>query len=89
MSEVVIVADELRDEIARAIHERAIQFPNSIAADILPEHFNEVVEGVAGIIDLSYDLDTALWAALGKWKAARHSYQFIHRPSRSAQWNAF
>ncbi len=89
MSEVVVVDDELRDEIARAIHERAIQFPNSIAADILPEHFVEVVEGVAGIIDLSHGFDTGLWAALGKWKSARNSHQFVRRRSRSAQWNAF
>jgi hypothetical protein len=89
VAKVVIVDEELRDEIARAIHERAIQFPNSIAADVRPEFFAEVVDGVAQIIDLSHGFDTGLWAALGKWKAARNSHQFLYRPSRSVQWSAF
>lgn len=79
MSAVIEIAPELRDEIARAIHERAIKFPNSICGDVRPERFDAVVAGVCGLIDLDFpDRDAALWAAMGKYKN-HHGSDFIRR----------
>jgi hypothetical protein len=70
MSEVVVIGDDLRERVAKELWQMRTQFPTSIAAQVRPEHINDVIEAVAEIIDVSapYDLDVKCLAALGRWK---------------------
>ena len=81
----ILLDDDLVAAISQAVHQRALQFPQSVAADILPLHFQEVIQGVAASIDLEFpDHDAALWAALGRWKASnpKHFTRRRSNPSR-------
>ena len=79
MSAVIVLDDGLVAAIENEIRQRAFQFPQSAAADILPEAFPDVVRGVAATINLDFeDRDAALWAALGRWKV-KNPKQFIRR----------
>jgi hypothetical protein len=81
MSAVIVLDDEFVERIAREIHTRALQFPTSCAADILPLYFQTVVQAVAATIDLDFpDFDASLWAALGRYKST-HSSHFTRRRS--------
>ncbi|HEY2034342.1 MAG TPA: hypothetical protein VGH02_11710 [Rhizomicrobium sp.] len=90
MSDTVVLDPELVAGVRRDLHAMALKYPNSIAGDILPESFDEAAAGTAACLDTEYpDRDTALWAALAKWKAAKNSHHFVRRRFRSANWNAF
>ncbi len=90
MSALVQLDSDLIEEVRRDLHAMTLKYPNSIAGDILPDSFDEAAAGTAAHLDTEYpDRDTAMWAALSKWKAAKNSHHFVRRRFRSANWNAF
>jgi hypothetical protein len=80
MSAVVVIDDALRSRVAEEISGMARSHPTkSLAGDVVPQHFDEVVDGVCGLIDLTIeDFEAATIIALAFWKNRNPSH-FIRR----------
>jgi hypothetical protein len=77
---VIVISDELRNAVAEEIAKMAREHPSrSLAADVVPQHLDEVIDGVAELIDTDFpDFEVATIVALAKWKN-HHSQHFIRR----------
>lgn len=84
MSAVFVLADDLRERIARDLHQMAIEHPRSLPAQVRGECWDQVVEYVARTIDLEIDdFEVALIAALGRAREGNVDW-FIQRRSTRA-----
>jgi hypothetical protein len=82
---VIVISDELRNSVAQEISQMARSHPrSSLAADVLPEHLDKVIDGTCELIDLDYpDREVATIVALSKWKARNPSHFARRRSSRT------
>jgi hypothetical protein len=79
---VIVISDELRNSVAQEISKMAREHPSrSLASDVLPEHLDEVIDGVCRLVDTDFpDFEVAVIAALSRWKHG-HAQHFARRRS--------
>jgi hypothetical protein len=79
---VVVIGDDLRERVAQGLRDQARRHPRaSLAAQIKPEAFDQVVLETSRRIDLEIDFDTSLTANLGRVRDDHPSW-FNRRQSR-------
>ena len=84
MSAVLVIHPDLRERVANELAQMAAEYPrSSLAADVLPEYLNEVIDGVCELIDLDcgHEIDCCVIAALGRWKM-KNRHQFVRRAAK-------
>lgn len=83
MSAVVVLSGELIAKVSMALSEMAVKHPRSIAANVRPENYADVVNETARIIDTSFpDFECALIAAVSRVKESIAPGYFFPRRSR-------
>lgn len=81
MSATTILDDALLARIARDLHEMAVAYPTSGAAQIKSEFFDQVVDAVARDIDITFaDFEIAMIAALSRVKERTPEWFNRRRP---------